>query len=394
MTTEQLVDGWVPRHLPVTARREGARAAYLGTCLALRRNPKRVHLVVSPALAKHVPVAPSLVVTAARDLADLVAAACPTPPQLVVGLAETATGLAGLVADALAPVDYIHSTRMPGSAAGHRLSFREPHSHATEHELRPSTRAFLEGRSSVVLVDDELTTGTTLGELVRALSSIASLRQVVVATLVDARSSDRHLSVACASVGVDPIVVALQRLHIEVAAEAAERARPWTEAAHADTQDKTLAAHDRVDTVDVPAPPQWARSGVPAGAYLSYADRAAALLESTLPGSGTVHVVGVEEQIQLPVLIAERLARSRPDLRVLVSSTTRSPVVVLDAPGYPIRDVVAFGGDQPRFLYNPVRDAECTVLLPDADGRIASGLIAQLPARVVRVRWGHVRRSP
>ena len=71
----------------------------------------------------------------------------------------------------------------------------------------------------------------------------------------------------------------------------------------------------------------------------SYADRAAALLESTLPGSGTVHVVGVEEQIQLPVLIAERLARSRPDLRVLVSSTTRSPVVVLDAPGYPIRDV-------------------------------------------------------
>ena len=107
-----------------------------------------------------------------------------------------------------------------------------------------------------------------------------------------------------------------------------------------------------------------------------------------------MHVVGVEEQIQLPVLIAERLARSRPDLRVLVSSTTRSPVVVLDAPGYPIRDVVAFGGDQPRFLYNPVRDAECTVLLPDADGRIASGLIAQLPARVVRVRWGHVRRSP
>jgi hypothetical protein len=64
-------------------------------------------------------------------------------------------------------------------------------------------------------------------------------------------------------------------------------------------------------------------------------------LVATLHG-GDVLVLGTEELIYAPLLIAEQLRAH--GARVRLSSTTRSPVVVIDEPGYPIRSALRFAG--------------------------------------------------
>ena len=73
-----------------------------------------------------------------------------------------------------------------------------------------------------------------------------------------------------------------------------------------------------------------------------------------------VLVLGSEELIHTPVLIAAALADWAGDGRhVSFSSTTRSPVVAIDEPGYAIRTALSFpaheqGADGERYLYNVV----------------------------------------
>jgi hypothetical protein len=75
-----------------------------------------------------------------------------------------------------------------------------------------------------------------------------------------------------------------------------------------------------------------------------------------------------------PQLLAERLALLLPDASVTVSSTTRSPVAVVDEPGYPVRSGIRFAahddppdGPGPRFAYN-VAGFDDIVLVVDGPG--------------------------
>jgi hypothetical protein len=98
-------------------------------------------------------------------------------PWLVLAMAETATGLGQGVFEALldqqpdAEALFIHSTRY--HLAGRPfLSFQEPHCHAPDQFLYEPLRAdhlerFQTARD-LILVDDEISTGTTLCNLVNA----------------------------------------------------------------------------------------------------------------------------------------------------------------------------------------------------------------------------------
>ena len=77
--------------------------------LALRRNPRRAHLLVSTVLGKHIPADPRVVRGAGLELGRLVGKALDGRTGLVIGFAETGTGLGHCVAEELG-ADYIHST--------------------------------------------------------------------------------------------------------------------------------------------------------------------------------------------------------------------------------------------------------------------------------------------
>ncbi|WP_431044644.1 phosphoribosyltransferase domain-containing protein [Streptomyces sp. P1-3] len=160
--------------------------------LALRRNPKRAHLLVSNVLGKHVPQRPRTVYEAGlglgrrvRDLLGDDAAA----RAVVLGYAETATGLGHSVADGLALAPYLHSTRRPVPGVRAVGGFEEEHSHATSHLLLPQDPELLSGRGPLVLVDDEFSTGNTVLNTIAALHARYPRDRYVVVALVDMRSA-------------------------------------------------------------------------------------------------------------------------------------------------------------------------------------------------------------
>src|SRR5690606_29080317 len=129
---------WVAERLGVQLTGDAALPAMLG--LALRRNPKRAHLLVSNVLGKHVPQSPTVVWRAGHELGVRVGellGAEQAARAVVLGYAETATGLGHSVADGLAVAPCLHSTRRPVAGVEQAGGFEESHSHATSHLLLP-----------------------------------------------------------------------------------------------------------------------------------------------------------------------------------------------------------------------------------------------------------------
>lgn len=159
--------------------------------LALRRNPKRAHLLVSNVLGKHVPQRPATVhgagVTLGRRVRKLLGEEA-AARAVVLGYAETATGLGHSVADGLALAPYLHSTRRPVAGVASVGGFEEEHSHATSHLLLPEDPELLGGDGPLVLVDDEFSTGRTVLNTIAALHRRFPRDRYVVVALVDMRS--------------------------------------------------------------------------------------------------------------------------------------------------------------------------------------------------------------
>ncbi|MCP4696367.1 MAG: phosphoribosyltransferase [Gammaproteobacteria bacterium] len=138
-----------------------------------RANKKRGFIFVSKVLGKHYPVKPSAMGRIYDQLAALIRNRL-NGPTMVVGFAETATGLGCGVYHQLGLPDafYIHTTR-------HKLSqpvwldFQEEHCHAPGHLLyEPADEQLRELRDqvkNVVLIDDEFSTGRTLANLAAQL---------------------------------------------------------------------------------------------------------------------------------------------------------------------------------------------------------------------------------
>ena len=415
---------WVSDRLGVELTGDPALSALVG--MALRRNPKRAHLLVSTVLGKHVPTDPRIVYGAGRLLGALVAdrltgtssaagalgslvaalsGGTPMPvlpaatvPAVVLGYAETATGLGHAVADALT-APYLHSTRRDDG--GPRFgSFSEEHSHASGHLLLPADPAFFDGTAPVVLVDDELSTGTTALNTVRVLAG-GERRRFVLAALVDLRSAaDRQRMVdVAAELGVMIDVVALATGRLELPDDVLRRGQALV-AAQVDA-----AAVAGADGVSV-QPLRWP-TGVTEGGRHGFdpADRPA--LEAAAAGvarqlaerltGDRVLVLGFEELMYAPLRIATELAAVTP-ASVRYSTTTRSPVVAVADPGYAIRSRLTFpshddpaDGPGSRYAYNVAGGGFTDIVLvvddvADTAGlRSPGGLLPQLQDIAERV---------
>lgn len=447
--------------------------------LALRRNPRRAHLLVSSVLGKHLPVRPDIAMAAGRLLGELVAGALslpaadpaadpaewisasraafrdgdaepllaaldlrlssrPVAPLVVLGFAETATSLGHLVADQLRADCYLHSTRraVPGvPVAG---TFEEGHSHATSHLLLPVPPEMIDSADTLVLVDDELSTGATAIGTITAVHRRRPRRRYVVACLIDLRSPDDEQRMHDLATALDCRidVVSLSRGRVDlpdglfaaVAAEVAtvdrgvqrDAAGAGDVAVASDTAVASAAAGTGdasrgrdLGTVRLALP--WP-AAVPDGGRHGFtaADRPAfdaAVAAAAVALTAAVHaatprrvvVLGTEELMYLPLRLARLLAQD-PQLDVTFQSTTRSPVLPVDAAGYPVRRQFRYAdpeGDAgaPRFVYNvtvgesgatPTCDPDLVVVVVDAAADTAAlqspnGLIAALTSHGLSV---------
>ncbi len=131
-------------------------------------NKKRNYLLVNPMQGKHVPVSPTKALRLFDDLADNIRKSYEPEKLLLVGFAETATAIGAELAVSLG-AEYIQTTREIIAGADY-LFFSEEHSHATEQKLvKDDMDRVLPGIDRIVFVDDELTTGKTILNIISIL---------------------------------------------------------------------------------------------------------------------------------------------------------------------------------------------------------------------------------
>ncbi|WP_416984564.1 phosphoribosyltransferase [Streptomyces sp. T028] len=413
---------WVAERLGVGIVGDDTLTQMLG--LALRRNPKRAHLLVSNVLGKHVPQSPSVVyghgVALGRRVRELLGER-DSARAVVLGYAETATGLGHSVADGLGTAPYLHSTRRPVAGVARAGGFEESHSHATSHLLLPEDPSLLVGDGPLVLVDDEFSTGNTVLNTIRDLHDRYPRRRYVVVALVDMRSpaDAARLDAFAREIGARVDLVAAASGTVRLPDGVLERGQDLV-AKHESTYSGARGGdicgsaawarstptdphptHNRIDLNWPPGLPDGGRHGfTPAHrAQLNAALPAmAARLATALPKNARrVHILGFEELMYTPLRLAEELERTL-DTEIRYSTTTRSPVLAVDDPGYAIRSRIVFpahddpaDGPGDRYAYNVAGagfDAVIAVVDSVADTpalHAPDGLLAQLAAHTPHV---------
>ncbi|MFG3257799.1 phosphoribosyltransferase [Streptomyces sp. NPDC048172] len=372
---------WVTERLGVRLSGEGTDRL-LG--LALRRNPKRAHLLVSTLLGKHVPQRPMVVLGAGarlgRRVRDLLGDA-EADRAVVLGYAETATALGHSVADGLGrgpggAAPYLHSTRRPVAGVAPVGGFEEEHSHASSHLLLPEDPGLLAGDGPLVLVDDEFSTGRTVRNTIAALHAVHPRERYVVVALVDMRSAAdiAGMEKFAAGLGARLDVVALAEGRVELPDDVLERGQELVErygaavaASPARGGDGSGASALRVDL-------GWP-DGLPDGGRHGFGPEHRAALDAALPdmaerlldglaesggeGARRVLVLGTEELMYAPLRLAHELEqRLGEGAEVRFSTTTRSPVLPVDDPGYAIRTALRFPAhDAPADAHDAPADA-------------------------------------
>lgn len=448
VTTADNLSAWVGRRFGVTLHSVSSPVGLdVGNLvgLALRRNPRRAHLLVSSVLGKHLPVRPDVAMAAGRLLGELVAGVLELPdavdavdtaraalrdgepaamlaaldqaeltrsvtPVVVLGFAETATSLGHLVADQLRAACYLHSTRRKVDGVPVAGAFEEGHSHATSHLLLPMPSELLDSSDTLILVDDELSTGATALGTIAAAHRRRPRNRYVIACLIDLRSpeDDQRTRDLATELACRIDVVSLARGRVElpdglIAAVTAEVEDIDRGAADERPVPIRTAGASRVLLPWPAGVPDGGRHGFTAAdrhIFGSSVEIAAAELLTAVHRTSPhrVVVLGTEELMYLPLRLAQVLARE-DGLEVFFQSTTRSPVLAVDADGYPIRRQFRFADPEgdlqaPRFVYNvspgavgaDPADPDLVVVVVDAAADTAAlsapgGLIDALTSR-------------
>jgi hypothetical protein len=317
---------------------------------ASRRNRKRGFLFVSKVLGRHIPVRPSVMSGVHEALARQIPADLPGP-VLFVGLAETAVALGHGVRDQFAAITgredtlFLHTSR-------YRLNrpvlveFLEEHSHAPSHILyQPSSPEMLHSLQtarSLVLVDDEASTGKTFINLTRALTpTMRALERVVTAVITDWRAP--HLRAAFReSMPVSASSVALLEGEYQF------------ESAVFDEAEEAPAAIGTNAPVDDLLPRNYGRLGVTQCPALPLPDLG--------PVAGKrILVLGSSEFVYPPFLLASALEHQ--GATAFCQATTRSPVRL----GGAISCALEFGDNYAdgivNYLYNARKQDYDRILL-------------------------------
>lgn len=348
---------------------------------ASRQNPKRGFLFVSKVLGKHVPANPDVMAATHARLANLLRPLlAQAGSALFLGFAETATGLGHGVYDACLrlglldqkPSLYVQTTRYSFHAPV-ALHFQEEHSHATGHlvhEPRVGGAVFFKS-DTLVLVDDELTTGKTCLNFLREFLAVnPNIKRVALVSLLNWMPAAKRQAFQEAFPSLDVCFAAL--VHGDMLySQSPDFVCPPLPAVVGNGQDKTGVV-----------PIQVARFGQQGLMRLDGVKAAKAVLSLGLKPHSTIRIIGDGEFMHVPHLLGRFLTKHAPQLglgtpAVTVQSTTRSPILVGGAIQAMVRFEDHYSDGIQNYLYNPPADTDMTVLVHEAAAPI--GLQSALP---------------
>ncbi|NRD80491.1 phosphoribosyltransferase domain-containing protein [Bacillus sp. BRMEA1] len=361
--------------------------------MAARINKKRSFLFVSKVLGKHLPIEPNKGLAAAgllaaRYLESYKGVECTAkegllksfyygdsignkpfiPNQIqpiIIGFAETATALGHAFFDCFQAADYFHTTREKLVDIQPEITFEEEHSHATSHRLYIS-RELLQSNREIILVDDELTTGKTALNVIRAIQSRFPRKRYTVISILDWRSKD-HITLFARlenELGIKINVVSLISGTVTI-----KKLRNITECYLVDTSlETTKIKIDRIQlssfftnsslySVNVQTKAAFIKETGRFGINSAELDnihknisQAALLLKGKRQGNKTL-CLGTGEFMYLPMRIAAEMGDG-----VSYQSTTRSPIYIDNRDSYGARYGFQFRNPEDttvsQFVYN------------------------------------------
>lgn len=309
---------------------------------AARRNPKRGFLFVSKVLGRHIPVKPSVMRQTYRDLAASIADDLPGP-LLFIGMAETAICIGTGVFDewvrrsGRGDALFVHTTRYALDAAP-AFMFREEHSHATGHNVHvpvdPTDASLMRTARTLVLVDDEASTGRTFANFIRAARGFCTGVERLVCVVLTDWSGGRAKTILEDEAGIrtDFVSILEGEYRFKPNPDAPAIPMPDMEGDGRSRSDMVLPNHGRLGVRRDPCAPA------------ELADRLG------LRAGQNALILGSGEFVWAPFRLAEELEARGMD--AWCQATTRSPIML----GHAIGSVLTFrdnyGDGIPNYLYN------------------------------------------
>lgn len=354
--------------------------------MAARMNKKRSFLFVSKLLGKHIPINPKIGLFTSALLAlryyetiyvekmeqreqlifsflnnDNVFHSYPFITEdihpVIIGFAETATALGQAFFDCFEKAEYFHTTREFIDSMSSIITFEEEHSHATSHRSYIQSDMIHNNRE-IILVDDELTTGKTVLNIIRSIHSTFPRSIYTVVSILDFRSEKdiQEFNNMEVELGVTIRVISLLSGKIKV-----NQLKERIDFKHFENEKLEMKANIEffsLQTVfskenQLPFLRDTGRFGLHSsekGKLNERINEAANILSKKRKGMKTL-CLGTGEFMYLPMRIAAEMG---PE--VSFQSTTRSPIYICNEPGYGVKYGVNFPSPEDRsishFVYN------------------------------------------
>lgn len=294
-------------------------------------NTRRGYLLVNPLQAKHIPVSPSKALEMMDALGEALAQKYPGT-RLVIGFAETATAIGAAIAGKFESCVYLPTTREEVPEVGEWVIFSEEHSHATLQKLcGDHLEERIRATDSLIFVDDEISTGKTLLNMIRQLKERyprLAEKKLAAASVINRVTPENMERLAAEGVACeyllkltdDHAAELTQDMEVREAAPAAAGGHSWSRL--------------ELDCPPLPAP----REGIEIQSYRNCCEALSrSFLKAVGPqlrGLDSAVVLGTEE-CMYPALTLGR-ALEEGGLSVRCHATTRSPIGICSVPGYPI----------------------------------------------------------
>ena len=298
------------------------------------QNKKRAYLLVNPLQAKHMPCSPSVSLQMMRTFGNMLAETYPNT-KLIISFAETATAIGTAVASCFAKdCVYIQTTREEVDGVEKWIDFLEEHSHATEQKLcADHLQQWLEQTETVIFVEDEISTGNTLVNMVTQLKEqypILQRKQLVAASILNRVSVENQarmeqVGMECAYLLKLPEIdytALVQDIQVKEAEKAGKRSGVCVK--------KEL----QCDALYNP------RKGIVIQEYIKNCEQmsesAISAILSKITANSNVLVLGTEECMFPALCLGEMLEKQDLELTVKCHATTRSPIGICMEQEYPI----------------------------------------------------------
>lgn len=330
-------------------------------------NSKRTYLLVNTMQAKHIPVEPERALDMMRTLGTQIAKKYPES-RLVIGFAETATAIGAMVAESLSKqCVYLQTTREDFTYADEWITFLEEHSHAVNQKLSgDSLAANLSLTDTIIFVDDEITTGKTLINMVEQMKSkypCLQGKKLVAASVFNRVSEENEEKMAQAGIHCEYLIKLPQEDYSAKVSNIDVREAEPVASEPGECRRQELLCEPLEDP----------RAGVHIGHYTENCEAMAnAFIEQTLCGADQMErvlVLGTEECMYPALILGRQIQQQLSNATVRCHATTRSPIGIADSPEYPIINGVKlksfYDPDRMTYLYD-LNQYDAVIVVSDA----------------------------